>query len=450
MVADMSQDRLPSLSEAFWVWLRVGCLSFGGPAAQIALMHKLIVDDRKWIGEARFLSALNYCMLLPGPEAQQLATYIGWLMHGVRGGLVAGVLFILPGALVIMGLSVAYLLYAELPELQAVFFGLKCAVLAIVIEAVIRIGKRALTAAWMGALAAAAFVGLFFFNLPFPLIVLGAALVGAIIAAGGAGHAAPKSATPGLVDAWIETGRLPHIRPGGLATLGTALGCIAAWAAPIVIVFALTPETSVWRNIAVFFSQAAMVTFGGAYAVLPYVAQQAVETYQWLGPKEMMHGLALAETTPGPLILVLQFVGFLAAARQGGLDPIVAGVLGGALATWVTFAPSFLWIFAGAPYAERIQSVRALSAALQGVTAAVLGVILNLAIWFGLHLIFQEVTRETLGPVQLWTPNLATIDLAAVGLSALAALLLIRFKLGVFPILVICAGAGLALQFTKI
>jgi chromate transporter len=446
----MDLERLPSLTTATWLWLRIGCLSFGGPAAQIALMHKLLVDDRKWIGEARFLSALNYCMLLPGPEAQQLATYIGWLMHGVRGGLIAGVLFILPGALVIMALSVAYILYAELPALQAVFFGLKCAVLAIVIEAVIRIGKRALKANWMGALAAAAFVGLFAFNLPFPLIVLGAGIVGAIVGASGPAHAAPAKSEQGLVDAWMDAGRLPHIRPGTGATFGVALACIAAWAAPVALVFAVTPEASVWREIAIFFSQAAMVTFGGAYAVLPYVAQQAVETYQWLGPKEMMHGLALAETTPGPLILVLQFVGFLAAARQGGLDPILAGMLGGALATWVTFAPSFLWIFTGAPYAERIQNVRALSAALQGVTAAVLGVILNLAIWFGLHVLFTDVSRITFGPMQLWTPNLASVDLAALGLSALAALLLIRFKWGVIPVLLVCAGAGLALQLTKI
>lgn len=446
----MTQDRLPNLTEATWLWLRIGCLSFGGPAAQIALMHKLLVEDRKWIGEARFLNALNYCMLLPGPEAQQLATYIGWLMHGVRGGLIAGVLFVLPGAVVIMGLSVAYLLYAELPALQAVFFGLKCAVLAIVLQALVRISGRTLDQNWKLAVAALAFVALFVFNADFPLVVVAGALIGVVLGQPAKGHGADAPASRGLIDRLLDAGALTHVRPGFGRLASAVVLWGAAWAAPVALVFALTPEASAWREIAVFFSQAAVVTFGGAYAVLPYVAQTAVESYGWLNAKEMMHGLALAETTPGPLILVLQYVGFLAAAREGGLPPILGGVLGGALATWVTFAPSFLWIFAGAPYAEAIQRVSMLRSALAGVTAAVVGVILNLAIWFGLHVLFAEVSRLEMGPIKLWTPNVMSLDPYALGLSAVAAILLIRFKLGVVPVLAFCAAAGLALEFTKV
>jgi chromate transporter len=439
---------LPSLREAAAIWLRIGCLSFGGPAAQIALMHKMLVEEKKWIGEARFLNALNYCMLLPGPEAQQLATYIGWLMHGVRGGLIAGLLFVLPGALVIMALSVAYLLYAELPALQAVFFGLKCAVLAIVLQALMRISGRTLDETWKWGVAAAAFAALFALDAPFPLVVVGGAAIGMALGRPAKGHGAAKSQAAGMIDRLMDAGALTHIQPGARRLGLAVLGCGAAWAAPIGLVFLLTPEASVWREIAAFFSQAAVVTFGGAYAVLPYVAQTAVESYGWLNAKEMMHGLALAETTPGPLILVLQYVGFLAAAREGGLDPILGGVLGGALATWVTFAPSFLWIFAGAPYAEAIQRIAALRAALAGVTAAVVGVILNLAIWFGLHVLFAQVARSEWGPIKIWTPDVATLDPFALGLSAAAAILLIRFKWGVIPVLTVCAAAGLVLQLT--
>lgn len=444
----MDLDRVPTLREAAWIWLRIGCLSFGGPAAQIALMHKMLVEERKWIGEARFLNALNYCMLLPGPEAQQLATYIGWLMHGVRGGLVAGLLFVLPGALVIMGLSVAYLLYAELPALQAVFFGLKCAVLAIVLQALVKISGRTLDDPWKVCVAALAFAALFAFNAPFPFVVAAGALFGVVMGRAALGHGTAKGAEQGLIDRQLEAGALRHTKPAAWRLMSAVVGCAAAWAAPIAFVFAVTPDASVWREIAVFFSQAAVVTFGGAYAVLPYVAQTTVESYGWLNAKEMMHGLALAETTPGPLILVLQYVGFLAAARQGGLDPILGGILGGALATWVTFAPSFLWIFGGAPYAESIQRIAALRAALAGVTAAVVGVILNLAIWFGLHVLFADVSRRALGAAQVWVPDVSTLDPYAAGLSALAALLLIRFRWGVIPVLTVCAGVGLALKLT--
>lgn len=442
----MEPDRLPSLKEAAWLWLRIGCLSFGGPAAQIALMHRLLVDERKWIGEARFLNALNYCMLLPGPEAQQLATYIGWLMHGVRGGLIAGLLFILPGAAVVMALSVAYLLYAELSALQALFYGLKCAVLAIVLQALVRISGRTLDETWKLGVAAAAFLALFALNAPFPLVVAGGALIGVAVGRAAKGHGAAKNAEPGLIDRHLEAGRLTHTQARAHRLAAAVAGCAAAWAAPVALVFALTPEASVWRDIAVFFSQAAVVTFGGAYAVLPYVAQTAVESYGWLSAKEMMHGLALAETTPGPLILVLQYVGFLAAAREGGVNPILGGVLGGALATWVTFAPSFLWIFAGAPYAEAIQRIAVLRAALAGVTAAVVGVILNLSLWFGLHVVFGDVARTGVGPVQIWTPDPATVDPYALALSGIAAVLLIRFNWGVVPVLGVCAGLGLALR----
>jgi chromate transporter len=341
------------------------------------------------------------------------------------------------------------LLYAELPELQAVFFGLKCAVLAIVLQALVRISGRTLDQTWKLAVAALAFAALFVFNAPFPLVVLGGALIGVAIGQAAKGHGAAKSDAPGLLDRILDAGGLPHVQPGARRLVSAIMGAAAVWAAPVALVFALTPETSVWREIAVVFSQAAVVTFGGAYAVLPYVAQTAVESYGWLSPKEMMHGLALAETTPGPLILVLQYVGFLAAAREGGMSPILGGVLGGALATWVTFAPSFLWIFAGAPYAEAIQRVALLRSALAGVTAAVVGVILNLAIWFGVHVLFAQVNRTDWGPVRIWIPDVMTLDPYALGLSAFAALLLVRFKLSVAPVLLLCAAVGLAIEFTK-
>ncbi|HEX2727327.1 MAG TPA: chromate efflux transporter, partial [Beijerinckiaceae bacterium] len=385
-----------SLGEALRVWLRVAALSFGGPAGQIAVMHRILVEEKRWVSESRFLHALNYCMLLPGPEAQQLATYIGWLMHRTLGGIMAGGLFVLPGIVAIMALSWIYALYGKVGVVAALFFGLKAAVLAIVLEAVVRIGRRALKNRVMVAIAAAAFVAIFFFNVPFPIIILSAGVIGffggraglAVFEVGG-GHAAAKAAD----EASLLGDELPtHARPTVAGSLRVSAVWLALWLVPVAVLIATLGAQNVFSQIAIFFSKMAMVTFGGAYAVLAYVAQQAVEHYHWLEPGEMLDGLGMAETTPGPLIMVLQFVGFMAAFRDAGaLSPLLAGTLGGLLATWVTFTPCFLWIFLGAPFIERVRGNKALAGALSAITAAVVGVILNLAIWFAIHTLFAEV-----------------------------------------------------------
>jgi chromate transporter len=443
--------QLPSFGEALKLWAYVGCVNFGGPAGQIALMHKLLVDDKRWIGDARFFHALNYCMLLPGPEAQQLATYVGWLMHGVKGGLAAGLLFVAPGALVMLGLSILYVSYAELAVVDAIFYGVKAAVLAIVIEAIFRIAKRAFTGQVMIWIAAAAFVALFFFAVPFPLVVLSAALIGffgsrlAPDQFKAAGHATAAAGTTGdyAVDAAFARGELAHTRATRGRTAMTIATWLAVWLLPAAILIAALGGENVFSKLAIFFSQMSVVTFGGAYAVLAYVAQEAVATYHWLTAPEMLEGLALAETTPGPLILVLQHVGFLAAFRQAGFDPLLAGVLGAFVTLWVTFAPSFLWIFAGAPYAERVRENRALSAALAAITAAVVGVILNLAIWFALHVIFAKVETVTAGPLHMSVPAFASLDPISLGLAAIASLALLRFKMPIVALLVLSAALGL-------
>jgi chromate transporter len=441
----------PSLSEAARVWTRIGFLSFGGPAGQIALMHRELVDERRWISESRFLHALNYCMLLPGPEAQQLATYIGWLLHGTRGGVIAGTLFILPGFLVILGLSSAYALFQDTHWLTSLFFGLKAAVLAIVIEAVIRVGRRALKTRMALVVAGLAFAALFFFAVPFPLVVLAAGLAGYLMARfqpeseTKAAVAAAREALddkPSVIGSDFAQGTASWVRT--FRVLGIWLGL---WLAPFLLIGAAIGFDNVYSAIGVFFSKMAVVTFGGAYAVLAYVAQQAVETYQWLKPGEMLDGLALAETTPGPLVLVLTFVGFMGAFRApGGLDPLLSGFIGATLATWVTFVPCFLWIFLGAPYVETLRSNRALSAALSAISAAVTGVILNLALWFGLHVLFAKVGRLEDGPLSMPLPDPATLQPAALGLSLLAALLLFTLKRGVVTTLAVCAAAGFLLQ----
>ncbi len=438
----------PTLGEATRVWARIGLLSFGGPAGQIALMHKELVDDRRWIAESRFLHALNFCMLLPGPEAQQLATYIGWLLHGWRGGVIAGTLFVLPGFVVIVLLSAAYALFHQTTWLEGLFFGFKAAVLAIVIEAVIRIGKRALRNRLHLGLAVAAFVALFAFNLPFPLVILVAALIGFVgahlapdlFAQGGHKAAAPDR--PAVIgEAFVES------RPSAARTLATLLLWGGLWLAPLLAILPLAGWGSSFATLWLFFSQMAVVTFGGAYAVLAYVAQEAVQQFGWLRPGEMLDGLALAETTPGPLVLVLSFVGFLAAFRAPvGLDPLLAGVLGATLTAWVTFVPCFLWIFLGAPHIERLRSNRALSGALAAITAAVVGVIANLALWFGLHVLFRTVDTWRFGPITLAAPDWGSIDLFALALSLVAALCLFRFRLGVLATLAICGGLGLLLK----
>ncbi|HEX9851732.1 MAG TPA: chromate efflux transporter, partial [Woeseiaceae bacterium] len=385
-----------TLREATLVWAKIGLMSFGGPAGQIALMHRILVDEKRWIDETRFLHALNFCMLLPGPEAQQLATYVGWIMHRIRGGLIAGTLFVLPGFLVILGLSFLYVTSGDLPFVHGVFVGLKAAVIVIVLQAVIRIGRRSLRSAGALLLAAVAFLAMFVWKVPFPAVILVAAVTGALMS---------RVPTHATADVDEPSGQAEPASAGA----GYVVRCIAVfgalWLAPTVIVLATLGPDDVFSNIALFFSKMAVVTFGGAYAVLAYVSQEAVLTYHWLAPGEMIDGLALAETTPGPLILVTEFVGFVAAWRNpGALSPALAGVFGGALTTWVTFVPSFLWIFAGAPYIERLRHNRELAAALSGVTAAVVGVIVNLALWFSIHALFSEVTHNRIAGAVLELP----------------------------------------------
>jgi chromate transporter len=441
----------PTFAEATRVWLKVGLLSFGGPAAQIAMMHRILVDEKRWISDSRFLHALNYCMLLPGPEAQQLATYIGWLLHKTRGGLVAGGLFILPGVVAIMALSWIYVIAGQLGIVAALFFGLKAAILAVVLEAVIRLGKRALKGATLAALAAAAFIAIYFLKVPFPIVVLGAGLLGYV---GGrlnwsgfavnVMHGAAKS--DAVVDAILDKEQPEHTRPSFARFARVSAVWLALWLIPVGLLLLTLGEANVFSRIAVFFSKMAMVTFGGAYAVLAYVAQQAVEHYHWLTAGEMLDGLGLAETTPGPLIMVLQFVGFLAAFRDaGGLPPLLAATLGGLLATWVTFIPCFLWIFAGAPYVETLRNNKALSAALAAITAAVVGVILNLAVWFAVHVIFSQTRSITFGPLHFDAPVLPSVNVWAAVLSAAAILAMLVFKVRMIPVLAVSAAAGIAL-----
>lgn len=457
MTAEAATSARPepvTLGQAFWVWLRIAMLSFGGPAGQIAVMHRILVDERRWIGEQRFLHALNYCMLLPGPEAQQLATYIGWLLHRTKGGIVAGVLFVIPGAVAIMALSWVYVLYGRVGVVSALFFGLKCAVLAVVLQAVVRIGGRALKSTPARALAALAFVLIFFVGAPFPLIVLSAGLIGwwsarqGSMAFRGGGHGASKGAVVADADTLLGEELPAHARLSWSETIRTALVWLALWLVPVAaLLIALGPD-DVFSRIATFFSTMAMVTFGGAYAVLAYVAQQAVENYGWLGPEEMLDGLGMAETTPGPLIMVLQFVGFLGAYRDpGGLSPLVAGTLGGLLATWVTFVPCFLWICLGAPFIERLRGNAAVAGALSAITAAVVGVVLNLAVWFALHTLFRETTMAAAGPIHFDAPVLSSLDAWATLLAAAAVAAVFWLRAGIITTLAASSVAGLALYF---
>ncbi|MFT5439394.1 MAG: chromate transporter [Alphaproteobacteria bacterium] len=438
-----------SLADAVRVWLKIGLLSFGGPAGQIALMHRLLVDEKKWISEGRFLHALNYCMLLPGPEAQQLATYVGWLLHRTLGGLIAGILFVLPGAVVILVLSILYAGFRDLSFVQALFFGIKAAVLAVVVQAVLRIGQRALKNAFMVTIAGLAFVGIFFFAAPFPVIVILAALAGftaqklrpSLIPAGAGRH--------GSEDADEEEAEAPpHTRPSTIRSIKIITVCGVLWFTPIIALALLLGPDNVFTQESLFFSKMAVVTFGGAYAVLAYVAQQAVSTYGWLAPGEMLDGLGMAETTPGPLIMVVQFVGFMGAYRNPGmLDPMLAGVLGAALTTWVTFVPCFLWIFLGGPYIEALRGNKALSAALGAVTAAVVGVILNLAIWFALHVLFGEIEILRVGLLRLQIPVWETLDIGALALAAGAMIAVLRFGVPMIPTLGVSALAGIAIFY---
>ena len=414
---------------------RIGVLSFGGPSAQIALMHRIIVDEKKWLDEPHYLSALSFCMLLPGPEAMQLATYVGWRLHGFRGGLAAGLLFVLPGALIVLALSMVYAAFGNVPLVETLFFGIKAAVLVIVVEALLRIARRALTLSVHWIIAGLSFVAIFFLAAPFPLIVLAAAVFGFFhvpsrVAAAGAGFAPPLIATTRT-----------------LRTIGLWL---LVWLLPLAGIVAVFGRDHVLSQLSIFFSKLAVVTFGGAYAVLAYMGQDVVAHYGWLDAGAMMDGLGLAETTPGPLILVTEFVGYLAAYRNGGGPPGLMGLLGAFVALWATFAPCFLWIFAGAPYIEWITHQPRLKGALHAITAAVVGVILNLAIWFALHVFFTSVALVEAGPLKLWTPTLASLDWRVVALSAVAAVLIFKARWDIPAVLGVTSALALAIRMTGI
>ncbi|MDQ3731782.1 MAG: chromate efflux transporter [Pseudomonadota bacterium] len=456
ITTDVSQPAIPlaesarkiSFGEAFRVWVRVALLSFGGPAGQIAVMHRILVEEKRWIDENRFLHALNYCMFLPGPEAQQLAIYIGWLLHKTLGGLTAGILFVLPGFVSILALSILYAGYQELSVVQALFFGLAPAVLAVVVQAVFKIGSRALKNRVMVGLAASAFIAIFFFQVPFPLIIIAAGLIGYV---GGCvwpdifyvirGHG--EIGSDGA-DTHVDYQGEIHTRP----TLGRAVRitvfCLTIWLAPLIALFATLGADNVFTQLGIFFSKAAVVTFGGAYAVLAYIAQQAVNVYGWLEPGEMLTGLGMAETTPGPLIQVVQFVGYMGAYRDAGmLDPLWAGVLASVLVAWVTFVPCFLYIFLGAPYIEALRGNKALSTTLSGITAAVVGVVLNLAVWFALHTVFVSVSEQTVLGARLLIPAWQTLQPFSLLIATGAMVALMRLKIGMIPTLLVSTGVGM-------
>ena len=422
----MRSEPDPSWGEFLRVWLKIGILSFGGPAAQIALMHRIVVDERRWMAEEKYLHALNFCMLLPGPEAMQLATYAGWTLKGLRGGLAAGLLFVLPGAAVVLALAALYVAFGTLPLVAALFFGIKSAVLAIVFEALLRVARRALKgpADWM--IAALAFVALFVFALPFPLVILAAAAVG-FLRVPPAAHETPSRSYPFR------------------RTVRSAATWLALWLVPLAVLWATLGGDHVFTRLAVFFSKLAVLTFGGAYAVISYMAQEVVQAEGWLTAAEMVDGLGLAETTPGPLILVIEFVGYIAGHRFAGGIP--GGLAAAAISLWVTFVPCFLWIFVLAPYIDVIRGMPRLSGALAAITSAVVGVILNLSVWFGLHVLFRTVNHVRSAPVDVWLPDLATLDVGALALLALSCLLLLRFHWGVPGTLLAASLAGLSLGF---
>lgn len=428
--ADDSAAR-PTMRALTAASFRIGCLSFGGPAAQIAMMHHVFVDEKKWIDEPRYLHALNYCMLLPGPEAQQLATYVGWLLHGVKGGLVAGALFVLPGALVVLALTWLYVAHGSAPLIEAAFFGVRAAVVAFVIEALIRISRRALKTGADYAVAIASFAALTLFTVPFPLIIVAAALIGVYFL---------RRTTP-----VVEAGSAAA-QPSTTQSLRAAALWGFAWLAPLGVTVAALGPDHVLSRVGALFAKLAIVTFGGAYAVLAYLRQQAVEVERWLSPEQMIDGLGLAETTPGPLVLVNQFVGFVAGwqAEGGGAPLALAAAL---MATWMTFAPSFLWIFAGAPYAEGLRRNAKASAALAAITAAVLGVVANLAFWFAVHVLFRETETFTLPwGARIELPHAVSFDAVALVICVATALALIRFHVNAIVVVVAAAVAGIGLQ----
>jgi len=435
-------DHGVTFRQAVRVWAYIGFNSFGGPSGQIAVMHRELIDQRRWVSERRFVHALNYCMVLPGPEAQQLATYIGWLMHGVRGGVTAGGLFILPGFVAMMALSIIYAVWGSVTAVSGLLAGLQAAVIIIVIQAFVRISRRILTTVVLRAVAALSFIAIFVFGIPFPIIIIVAGLLGYFLARTGRApqEAARAEDEPQALlrdDVTIERA---HHRSAMKAAI-----CFAVlWAVPVVLLVLVLGTDSVFTQEALFFSKAAVVTFGGAYAVLGYVAQQAVDHYGWITTADMATGLGLAETTPGPLIMVVQFVGFLGAYdNPGSLPPLVAGMLGAIVTVWVTFIPCFLFIFLGAPYAERLRENAHLSHALTYISAAVAGVILNLAVWFALNTMFTESTPESWGPIKVSLPVLSSVDGAAIAIALVAAVLVFRFKMSTLRVLAVCSALGL-------
>jgi chromate transporter len=428
-VGEPAMSGSPSFAEALRVWAKIGFTSFGGPAGQIALMHKILVEDKKWLDERTYLLALNFCTLLPGPEAMQLATYSGWRLHGVKGGLAAGLLFVLPGAALILALSMLYAEFGSVPIVTALFTGIKAAVLAIVVEALLRISKKSLKDSAEYVVAALSFAAIFFFHVPFPVIVLAAGVFGYLRGLGAVKEAAVEA--PDSVSVPISQ------------TLTTVAVWLAIWIVPLAAIAFVFGSDHVLAKLAWFFSKLAVVTFGGAYAVLAYMAQDAVQIYGWMKPGEMLDGLGLAETTPGPLILVTEFVGYLAAYRQGGGSPVLMGILGAVVTLWATFAPCFLYIFAGAPYIERLKSAPRLKSALSAITAAVVGVVLNLSVWFALHVIFRNVGEMQSGWLHVAVPEVATLNWTAAALAVLAAVLLFRFHAGVMTVLGICGALAL-------
>jgi chromate transporter len=457
-VCEGASEKLPSFGEAFRVWVKVALNSFGGPVGQIAVMHAYLVEEKRWISESRFLHALNYCMLLPGPEAQQLAIYIGWLLHGIPGGVVAGTLFIIPGFITMLVLSILYAGYQDLSVVQWIFFGLKPAVLAVVIEAVLRIGKKVLKNRLTVTLAGLSFVGIFFFGAPFPLIVISAAIIGYL---GGRlnptlfetkqGHATNVDpCDSALLDTMMERQALEHTKRSTPRAFVVAVVWTILWFGPIALIVTFFGSESVFFQEVTFFSKAAVVTFGGAYAVLAYVAQQAVENYAWVTPGEMLDGLGLAETTPGPLILVLPFVGFLAAFRNPGvLSPMTAGTLGAILTTWATFVPCFLWVLVGAPYVEAVRGNKSLHTAMSSITAAIVGVVLNLAVWFALHTIFGTVQEVHGFGGRLQVPVWSEINVPALLIAAFAMIAIFRLKWGMIPTLGCSAMIGVIYNLSR-
>lgn len=414
-------------ADAFKVWTKIGLLSFGGPAGQIATMHRLLVEEKGWLSEDRYLRALNFCMLLPGPEAQQLATYAGWITHGVRGGVAAGLMFVLPGALVMLLLSYFYAKFGALPVVEGIFFGIKAAVLAIVAQALIKVGRRALKGQISLAISVAAFLSLAVFQIPFPIVVLSAGLLGAL---------------------FLSTSSAPE--PNASPTSGSLLPALVSavlWVLPIGLALVLLGPDNTLSQLGLFFSKIAVVTFGGAYAVLSYVGEQAVDLYGWMAPGAMLDGLGLAETTPGPLVLVNMFVGFQAGFGTGTpFSPTMGGVLGALMTLWVTFAPSFLWIFAGAPHLDRIQANPKLAGALSAITAAVVGVIANLALWLALQVLFDQQMRINIAWMELDLPQLSSLNSAALVLTALAFIGLFRLKIGLLALIFSAACAGFLWQ----